>query len=281
MILKYILYLIQGALVGVGAILPGVSGGVMCVAFGVYEPMMELMTHPLRTWRSHLRMFLPFGIGWVVGFILLARAVELLFSAYAVIALMLFYGLIAGTLPELLRESEVREPNRSWTPFVISLSLAYLFFHLLENGVSMEIQPSFAAYLFCGILWGFSLIIPGFTSSSVLICLGLYELMTAGIGALDGSVLIPMFLGIGVTALSMARLVNLLFRRHYAITLRIVLGFVVASSLRILPASLGNMTTAVISLVCLLGGFALARRMDLAKYRATDKSESMPEVTLK
>lgn len=281
MILKYILYLIQGALVGVGAILPGVSGGVMCVAFGVYEPMMELMTHPLRTWRSHLRMFLPFGIGWVVGFILLARAVELLFSAYAVIALMLFYGLIAGTLPELLRESEVREPNRSWTPFVLSLSLAYLFFHLLENGVSMEIQPSFAAYLFCGILWGFSLIIPGFTSSSVLICLGLYELMTAGIGALDGSVLIPMFLGIGVTALSMARLVNLLFRRHYAVTLRIVLGFVVASSLRILPASLGNMTTAVISLVCLLGGFALARRMDLAKYRATDKSESMPEVTLK
>ena len=281
MILKYILYLIQGALVGIGAILPGVSGGVMCVAFGVYEPMMELMTHPLRTWRSHLRMFLPFGIGWVVGFILLARAVELLFSAYAVIALMLFYGLIAGTLPELLRESEVREPNRSWTPFVISLSLAYLFFHLLENGVSMEIQPSFAAYLFCGILWGFSLIIPGFTSSSVLICLGLYELMTAGIGALDGSVLIPMFLGIGVTALSMARLVNLLFRRHYAVTLRIVLGFVVASSLRILPASLGNMTTAVISLVCLLGGFALARRMDLAKYRATDKSESMPEVTLK
>lgn len=281
MILKYILYLIQGALVGVGAILPGVSGGVMCVAFGVYEPMMELMTHPLRTWRSHLRMFLPFGIGWVVGFILLARAVELLFSAYAVIALMLFYGLIAGTLPELLRESEVREPNRRWTPFVLSLSLAYLFFHLLENGVSMEIQPSFAAYLFCGILWGFSLIIPGFTSSSVLICLGLYETMTAGIGALDGSVLIPMFLGIGVTALSMARLVILLFRRHYAVTLRIVLGFVVASSLKILPASLGNMTTAVISLVCLLGGFALARRMDLAKYRATDKSKSMPEVTLK
>ena len=136
MILKYILYLIQGALVGVGAILPGVSGGVMCVAFGVYEPMMELMTHPLRTWRSHLRMFLPFGIGWVVGFILLARAVELLFSAYAVIALMLFYGLIAGTLPELLRESEVREPNRSWTPFVLSLSLfprACSYHTLLSN----------------------------------------------------------------------------------------------------------------------------------------------------
>jgi putative membrane protein len=41
-ILKNILYIIQGAIVGIGAILPGVSGGVLCVAFGIYEPMMEL-----------------------------------------------------------------------------------------------------------------------------------------------------------------------------------------------------------------------------------------------
>ena len=79
MILKYVLYLIQGALVGVGAILPGVSGGVMCVAFGVYEPMMALMTHPRKTWRQHAGMFIPFVIGWVLGFVLLAKAVELLF----------------------------------------------------------------------------------------------------------------------------------------------------------------------------------------------------------
>ena len=43
-LLKSILYALQGAIVGVGAILPGVSGGVLCVAFGIYEPMMALMT---------------------------------------------------------------------------------------------------------------------------------------------------------------------------------------------------------------------------------------------
>ena len=39
---KSVLYALQGAIVGVGAILPGVSGGVLCVAFGIYEPMMAL-----------------------------------------------------------------------------------------------------------------------------------------------------------------------------------------------------------------------------------------------
>ena len=267
MIFKYILYLIQGALVGIGAILPGVSGGVMCVAFGVYEPMMEMMTHPLSAWRKHARMFIPFVIGWVLGFLLLANAVELLFSAYETVALMLFFGLIGGTLPELLRDSEVRDPNKSWTPFVLSLSLAYLFLHLLENAGNIVLAPSFGAYLFCGALWGLSLILPGFTSSSILICLGLYEPMTAGIGAMDLSILLPMLLGIGVTALSLARVIGMLFARHYALTLRVVLGFVVASSLKILPATLGDLSTAVVSIVCFVVGFAVARGMDLANHR--------------
>lgn len=271
MIRKYLLFLIQGALVGVGAILPGVSGGVMCVAFGVYEPLMALMTHPRRAWREHAGLFVPFVIGWVIGFILLAKAVELLFSAYAVIALMLFFGLIGGTLPELLQNSETRDPNKSWTPLVLSLSLAYLFFHLLENATGIVVPPSFASYFFCGALWGLSLILPGFTSSSILICLGLYEPLTAGIGALDPAVLVPMLLGIGVTALSLARLISNLFRKHYAITLRIVLGFVLASSLKILPSTLGDPLTATLALVCFGVGFAVARGMDLAGHHGKTK----------
>ena len=28
----------QGALIGLGAVLPGISGGVLCVVFGIYKP---------------------------------------------------------------------------------------------------------------------------------------------------------------------------------------------------------------------------------------------------
>ena len=77
-VLQAIVDFIEGAIVGVGAILPGVSGGVLSVAFGVYEPMMELLTTPLSAIKKHYRMFIPFGIGWIVGFLLLARGVEAL-----------------------------------------------------------------------------------------------------------------------------------------------------------------------------------------------------------
>jgi putative membrane protein len=265
LITKNIKYLIQGALVGVGAILPGVSGGVMCVAFKIYEPMMELLTHPKQALKKHYKMFIPFIIGWVLGFILLAKAVELLFSASAQVALMLFFGLICGTLPELFKVSEKSDPSKSWTPFIISLSLAYLFFHILEGGISTTISPSFWSFLLCGALWGLSLIIPGFSSSSILIYLGLYEPMTEGIGSLNFSVIIPMLIGIISIALLLARLVDMLYKKHYALTSRVILGFVIASSLKILPSSFDNILTLILSIICLVIGFIVARAMDLAE----------------
>ena len=78
------------------------------------------------------------------------------------------------------------------------------------------------------------------------------------------AVLIPFLIGISVTALLLARLVNALYTNHYSIMSRVILGFVIASSLKILPTSFGSPATLVIALVCFAGGFALARAMDLA-----------------
>lgn len=264
---KSVLYAIQGAIVGVGAILPGVSGGVLCVAFGIYEPMMALLTHPMKSFKTYYKMFIPFLIGWAVGFVFLAKGVEALFTYSPTIALMLFFGLICGTVPELFKASEISGRSKSWTPFIISLALAYLLFHVLENGVATVFAPSFGNYVLCGLLWGLSLIIPGLSSSSFLIFLGLYEPLTAGIGALDFTVILPFLIGIIGTVLLFARLVTMLFDKHYALISRIILGFVIASSLKILPGSFENTSTFFISMICFVGGFIAARTMDCIKQK--------------
>lgn len=264
---KSIMYILQGAIVGVGTILPGVSGGVLCVAFGIYKPMMKLFTHPIKSFKENYKLFIPFLIGWVLGFILLARIVEKFFSSCPTIALMLFFGLICGTLPELFKVSEKSDPSKSWTPFVISLAFAYLLFQILDDGISAAVAPSFGSYLMSGVVWGLSLIIPGLSSSSVLLYLGLYEPLTAGIGSLDFSVIVPFIIGIGGTALLLARVVTMLFNKYYAVISRIILGFVIASSLKILPVSFENPLVLAISIACFSLGFALSRGMDCAKAK--------------
>ena len=264
---KNLILAVQGAIVGTGAILPGVSGGVLLVAFGIYEPMMALISHPTKSFKTYYKMFIPFLIGWLLGFTLLAKAVEVMFAASASVALMLFFGLICGTIPELIKESEKSDSKQSWTLFVVTLALAYFLFTILEGGVTGAVQVNTMSFVICGLVWGLSLIIPGLSSSSVLLYMGLYEPMTAGIAALDFGVILPLLLGLLITVLALARFVNALYEKHYAIVSLFILGFVVASSLKIVPTQFEGAGSLALSLACFGVGFAIARGMDCARNK--------------
>lgn len=274
--LKSLIYAIQGAIVGIGAILPGVSGGVLCAAFGLYEPMMELLTEPKKHIKRLWPIFLPFVIGWAGGFVLFSLIIGSLLSAYYDIATMLFFGLVCGTIPELFKKSEIADRDKSWTPFVISLSSSYVVFHILtilEGGESGVVAPqNFISYLFCGFMWGISLIVPGLSSSPVLQYLNLLEPLTSGIGSFDMAILIPFVIGIVITTLLFARLVNMLFKKHYALISRIVLGFVVSSSLKTLPNSFRSTGSMILSIIFFVVGFVIAMAMDKAESKHAQKN---------
>ena len=103
--------LLCGALIGAGAILPGVSGGVLAVVFDVYRPVMETLTHPVRGLRKYWPIFLPLGIGSMVGFLGLAKAITAAYALSAAATVWLFIGLIAGSGeggPQSRRVGELR-----------------------------------------------------------------------------------------------------------------------------------------------------------------------------
>lgn len=257
-----IIYAIQGAIIGVGAILPGVSGGVLCVAFGLFEPLMEFLTNPKKSLKENYRMFIPFFVGWALGFVLLAKVVEIFFSFAPDVAIFLFFGLVCGTIPDMFKKSEESSKNMTWTPFVISLAVSYILFHIIEGGEAVVIPANFLSFAFCGFMWGISLIVPGLSSSTVLIYLGLYVPLTEGISQFDISVLLPFGIGILVTVLLFAKLVNMLFKKHYAMISRIILGFVISSSLKTLPHDFKSPWTMIISILCCAVGFAVAIAME-------------------
>ena len=261
-----IINIIQGAIVGISAILPGISGGVLCVAFGIYEPMMELLTAPKSNFKKHIPTFAPFVLGWAVGFVVFSKILGVFLGKYADISAMLFFGLVCGTIPQLMKTSELSGKEKSWTPFVISLAISYTLFHIMSllegNGGGVYAPQNFFTFTFCGFMWGISLIVPGMSSSPVLQYLNLLEPLSVGIGSFDLMVLIPFCLGIILTVLVFAKLVNMLFKKHYALISRIILGFVISSSLKTLPTNFSGTWSLVISIICCALGFAVAYFMD-------------------
>ena len=90
---------LQGALIGLGAVLPGISGGVLCVVFGVYKTVMELFSHPVRTLRKRYHILIPLILGGSFGFVVVARMLGFLLEKYPDPSVCLFVGLIAGIFP--------------------------------------------------------------------------------------------------------------------------------------------------------------------------------------
>jgi putative membrane protein len=212
-------------------------------------------------------MFIPFLIGWAAGFLLLARAVELLFEASSSMALALFAGMVFGSVPEMLKKSEASGPKQSWSPLIIALAAAFAFLNAIKTGSASQIAPNAAWYIFCGAAWGLSLVIPGLSSSSILIYMGLYQPMTAGIADLDLSVILPLLAGLAVTVLTTARLINHLFENKYALMSRITIGVICASTLMILPYSFPDALSAVLAAACASAGFTAVRCMDTFNSR--------------
>nr|HXK78422.1 DUF368 domain-containing protein [Oscillospiraceae bacterium] len=116
----WMIRLLQGILIGGGAILPGVSGGVLCVTFGLYRPMMALLSHPERNFLRYYKMFIPVVIGWGIGFLSFAQIIAVVFRASSLLAVCLFIGLIAGTFPQLYRDSNRQgRSTTSWIGFAV------------------------------------------------------------------------------------------------------------------------------------------------------------------
>lgn len=275
MVKTFIVRVIQGAIIGAGAILPGISGGVLCVVFGIYRPMMAVLAHPFKNLKLYWKMFIPIAIGWAAGFVGLAGAIAKLLSLNAAAIVSLFVGLIAGTFPSLLREGAKNGKSKGmWIALAISTIALLSFFYTLKLSTSTAVTPSFGWYLFCGALWGISLIVPGMSSSSLLMFLGLYQPMSAGIAALDFNVLIPFAIGIVATVLLLARLVNHLFDRHYGIAFYCVIGFVIASTIPIIPLSFTGWGEAVLCIVAAVAGFAGSFFMDRWSGKLPNQDES-------
>ena len=257
--IRWLRDLLCGVLIGAGAILPGVSGGVLAVVFDIYRPFMEVLTHPREAIPKYWRWFLPIGLGCAIGFLGFAKGIAAAIDVSSTVTTWLFIGLIVGTVPSLFRETGKEGRGiGSWVSMAVCAGAIFFSLFYVGKVICVTVEPNFWWYNFCGALWGMSLVIPGLTSSSVMMALGLYQPMLEGLARLDFLVLSACLPGMVLTILLLARLVSWFFRKHYSIAFHGIFGIVLASTLVIIPTSYVGAWEIVLSAVCCIGGFLLA-----------------------
>ena len=257
-IMRWLRDLLCGALIGAGAILPGVSGGVLAVVFDIYRPFMEVLTRPRTAIPKYWKWFPPIALGWCMGFLGFAKGIAAAISLSNTVTTWLFIGLIVGTVPSLFREAgKEGRTAASWVSLLLCAGAVFAGLFYVSRIAEVTVEPNFWWYNFCGVLWGMSIVIPGMTSSSIMMALGLYQPMLEGLARLDLLVLSASLPGMVLAIALLARLVSWFFQRHYAVAFHSILGFVMASTLVIIPTEYAS-GEPLLSALCCVGGFLLA-----------------------
>lgn len=227
-----------GLVLGVAWITPGLSAGVITAAAGLYEPIVHAIANFRKEYRESIRFLFPIGLGVGIGILLFSRVMQELVAVAKSPVLYLFIGLVLGSIPALWVEGN---RNGFRTSFIGAAVLTFGFALAAGRLMAGGPRPSTNAELglltafACGGILAFGSLIPGFSSSLVLMYLGFYEQLLAAFTGFDLRILAFTGVGFGVIALLMLKLVDHLFSKYRGFAYYGVIGFLFASIALVFP----------------------------------------------
>ena len=179
---------IKGFLIGVAAVVPGLSASIFAIVVGLYEALLFAVSDLRHNFVKHLLFLLPIGVGGLLGVLLsvdLVLAVTERFPAYAYL---FFAGLVMGSVPLTLlkiREASDRElPLKprggqigQWVICAAAFGVVLVMANMAGDGehiamYQMDSVWDFVHLMAVGAVAISLMILPGVSGSLILIILG-------------------------------------------------------------------------------------------------------------
>ncbi len=237
---KFFSKMLAGFVIGVGAIIPGLSGGILAVSMGLYKPMIDAIAGLIKNFKRNFIFLLPLGLGGVIGLVLFMFLLDWLFADFRTAIICLFLGLVAGSIPSYLREANNGAPfkknNLIFTAvgFALALTVSILGLQPSNAVAAVNTITPFQAAL-CGGIVILGTVIPGISTSFILINFGLYD---AFLGVFTGLVKnlghnLPLvfwsILGMAVVAIPLLVIIRKLLDRFHCKSFYTIFGILLAT----------------------------------------------------
>lgn len=159
---------IKGIFIGSGAILPGISSGVICMVLGLYEKLLDSILNFFKDIKNNFKFLFPIASGILVGIIIFSNILLYCFDLIPCQTKSLFIGLLLGSI-YLLSNSNIKEKNYKknkgqYMSFFICLLIGLGLIYL-ENIISInnEYTPNQFSVLFLilsGIFMSLGIVVP-------------------------------------------------------------------------------------------------------------------------
>lgn len=267
---EFLYRLLAGFLMGVGCILPGVSGGVMAVSLGLFQPMVEALTGIFHDLRRHGLFLLPLGIGGLLGLLMGAEGLAYALNRWEVPMLYLFLGFILGGVPALCREAVQGGFRARYLCALLPGILLLLAMLSMGDRPQVSLLTPFQ-WIFSGGLYALGTVVPGLSASFLLIQLGWYQQTLLAFSRLMLPELFFFAAGFAAVMLPGLFLIRWLLLRWPGYTHFAVLGLLAASVIPAIPAPRQG---ALLLVDLLMLGLGMMASLMMARLGEKEKARS-------
>ena len=253
--------IIQGIAIGAGAILPGISSGVICVLFNLYEKLIDSVLSFFKNPKENFKFLFPIIIGIFIGVMIFSNLLNYILYLYPIQTKSIFIGLILGTIPMLIKDANKKEKfKKSNIAFlIIALTIGALSVFIEKNISFKSLENINYIYLFIsGIAMSIGVVVPGVSSTIILMIIGVYSIYLNSISALYFPVLIPMGIGLILGSIICMKITNFLLNRYYSQTFYAIIGFTSGSIFVLIP-DITNVMEIFISILCIILGLQISK----------------------
>jgi putative membrane protein len=244
--------LVGGVLMGLANLVPGISGGTMLLAAGVYPRFIEALADlsSLRFRKSALAVLGLVGTAAALAILLGAGPVKDAVVEHRWAMYSLFIGLTLGGVPVLWEMA--RPPSRQfWVGAAVGITAMAALAWLQVAGSSETAHREGALVMFvAGVVGASAMILPGVSGGYLLLVLGVYVPVLSAIDALKQAlkanalasayepilgVVLPVGVGVAVGILLISNLIKLVLERYEQPTLGVLMGLLVGAVLGLWP----------------------------------------------
>lgn len=250
---NFIKRLLCGIIIGGAAVTPGISGGVIAASYGIYEPSVYAITGFIRNPVKSMKWLFPIAFGVICGVLCFARVIMHLIEINYDTLIVIFCGFVIGNIPALIKEAK-----KGIKIFAIILTAVFVFTIFIYLSTYIPVNccdgfPLVVKLVIIGIVVSIGTVIPGISSSFILMNLGLYDMYIAYLGGgniFDAIIILITFV---IVSLLIFKGSEILFKNFRGYAYSATVGIIASSALAVFPdisiLTAGHYVLFVLSLV--------------------------------
>ena len=252
---------------GIVSQLPGASGATIAVIFRIYERLVEDVADIRNKLLKDIRFLLVLGIGFLIGYWICARLLDVFIDEHYVPMLFFFGALILIQIPEIKGFADDGEKYTMYNiaAFLVAVAVMIAVFVVKETYVPGEVDTGMAMMFVAGLIVAASFISQGISGSTILLVMGIYPAFIQALSDFNMKLLLPLGLGMIVGVLVFSRIIDHFMKNSRKSTYCAILGLTVGSVIVVFVEGLMKVDsdTVLVSVICaaagLIFGYALLK----------------------